>query len=61
MGVGVVGINNGTVGGGGVGIIMEGGLTILNFLTRFTQTEVFWKKKKKENTAYFLHNSAYSD
>ena len=36
-------------------------LTILIFLTRFTQREFLWSKTEKMNTTYFLHNSAYSN
>ena len=36
-------------------------LTILIFLTRFTQKGFFWSKTEKVNTTYFLHNSAYSN
>ena len=36
-------------------------LTILIFLTRFAQKGFFWSKVEKVNTAYFLHNSAYSN
>ena len=36
-------------------------LTILNFLTRFTQKGFFWSKTEKVNTTYFLDNSAYSN
>ena len=36
-------------------------LTILIFLTRFTQKGFFWFKTEKENTTYFVHNSAYSN
>ena len=36
-------------------------LTILIFLTRFTQKGFFWSETEKVNTTYFLHNSAYSN
>ena len=36
-------------------------LTILIFLTRFTQKGFFWSKTEKVNTTYFLLNSAYSN
>ena len=36
-------------------------LTILIFLTRFTQKGFFWSKTEKVNTTYSLHNSAYSN
>ena len=36
-------------------------LTILIFLTTFTQKRFFWSKTEKVNTTYFLHNSAYSN
>ena len=36
-------------------------LTILIFLTRFTQKRFFWSKIEKVNPSYFLHNSAYSN
>ena len=36
-------------------------LTILIFLTRFTQKGFFWSKTEKVNTRYFLHNSVYSN
>ena len=36
-------------------------LTILIFLTRFTQKGFFWSKTEKVNTTYFLHNSGYSN
>ena len=46
---------------GSLGTKFQLKLTILIFLTRFTQKGFFWSKTKKVNTTYFLHNSAYSN
>ena len=43
-----------------LGIKFQLKLTILNFLTRFTQKGFLWFRTEKVNTTYFLHNSAYS-
>ena len=36
-------------------------LTILTFLTKFTQEGFFWYKTEKVKTTYFLHNAAHSN
>ena len=46
---------------GSLGTKFQLKLTILIFLTRFTQKGFFWSETEKVNTTYFLHNSAYSN
>ena len=36
-------------------------VTIWIFLTRFAQKGFFWSRTEKVTTAYFLHNSGYSN